>query len=50
MSCTDLLWRLAVALLTAFFLFTESLSADVRTLAARPAEGEIVLDGLRATV
>lgn len=45
MPCTDLLWRLAIALLTAFFLFAESLSADVRTLEARPVEGEVVLDG-----
>jgi hypothetical protein len=45
MSCTDLLWRLAIALLTAFALFADSLSADVPTLAARPVEGDIVLDG-----
>lgn len=45
MSCIALLWRLAVALLTAFFLFAESLSAEERTLVARPVEGEIVLDG-----
>ena len=48
MSCTDLLWRLAVALLTAFFLFADSLAADAadtRTLAARPVQGDIVLDG-----
>ncbi len=45
MSCTDLLWRLAIALLTAFALFADSLSADVPTLAARPVEGGIVLDG-----
>ncbi|MEA2564444.1 MAG: hypothetical protein QOH06_5948 [Acidobacteriota bacterium] len=45
MSCTDLLWRLAVALLTAFALFADDLYADVRTLAARPVEGDIILDG-----
>jgi hypothetical protein len=46
MSCTDLFWRLAIALLTAFFLFADELSAaDGRTLAARPVEGDIVLDG-----
>ena len=45
MPCTDLFWRLAVALLTAFVLFVESLSADVRTLEARPVQGDIVLDG-----
>lgn len=45
MCCTELLWRLAVALLTAFFLFADSLSAETRTLEARPVEGEIVLDG-----
>jgi hypothetical protein len=28
MSCTDLLWRLAVALLTAFFLFADLLSVS----------------------
>src|SRR5687768_16303572 len=48
MSCTHLLWRLAVALLTFFALFAESLAADTahtRTLAASPVEGDIVLDG-----
>jgi hypothetical protein len=49
MPCTDLLWRLAVALLTAFVLFVNSLSASTadkaRTLAARPLQGDIVLDG-----
>ncbi|HET9225644.1 MAG TPA: DUF5916 domain-containing protein [Thermoanaerobaculia bacterium] len=45
MCFSDLLWRLVVALLTAFALFSEALSAETRTVAARPVQGEIVLDG-----
>jgi hypothetical protein len=46
MSCTELAWRVFLALLTACALSASATSADTRTVEARSVQGEIVLDGV----